>query len=129
VRFGYVATRGQVRQCAEDTGASGEVQLRLGRDGQPFVTDGGNYIEGIDVPGALHVVYVTATIAHARIVGIDTTDAVRLPGVVGVFTAADVDLPPDGLPHPRVPAAMARPRLATERRRARGATERRRVRG
>lgn len=78
-----------------------------------FLTDGGDYIEGVDIPGALHVVYVRATIAHARITGVDATDALAMPGVVGVFAAGDVDLPPDSLPHPRVPEAMARPRLAT----------------
>jgi len=79
-----------------------------------FLTDGGNYIEGIDVPGALHVVYVAATIAHARILGIDTTAARSRPGVVDIVTAADLDMRPDSTPHKRVHESMARPRLATD---------------
>jgi carbon-monoxide dehydrogenase large subunit len=79
-----------------------------------FLTDGGNYIEGIDLPGAAHVVYVQSTVAHGRIVGIDTSDATMMPGVIGVFTAADVDLAPAERPNPRVPEPMARSFLATD---------------
>jgi carbon-monoxide dehydrogenase large subunit len=79
-----------------------------------FLTTGGNYIESIDVPAALHVVYVQSTVAHGRIVDIDTTEAASMPGVVAVVTAADLDLGPIGTPNPRVPDAMARPLLATD---------------
>jgi ribose 5-phosphate isomerase A len=44
VRFGSLATSGLVRELAESVGCTGEISLRKGRDGQPFVTDGGNYI-------------------------------------------------------------------------------------
>jgi ribose 5-phosphate isomerase A len=44
VRFGLQATRGMLELLAADAGCTGEIALRLGRDGQPFVTDGGNYI-------------------------------------------------------------------------------------
>jgi aerobic carbon-monoxide dehydrogenase large subunit len=57
-----------------------------------FLTVGGNYVDDIDLPGALHVTYVRATMAHARITGIDTSEALQAPGVVAVYTAADLDL-------------------------------------
>jgi ribose 5-phosphate isomerase A len=44
VRFGYIATRDMISALAEEAGCQGEIKLRLGRDDQPFVTDGGNYI-------------------------------------------------------------------------------------
>jgi CO/xanthine dehydrogenase Mo-binding subunit len=42
------------------------------------------------VPGALHLKVVRSTEAHARLREIDAREALALPGVVRVFTAADV---------------------------------------
>jgi ribose 5-phosphate isomerase A len=44
VRFGVTATRNMIEMLAADAGCEGEIKLRLGRDNQPFVTDGNNYI-------------------------------------------------------------------------------------
>lgn len=44
VRFGFTATRNMIADYAADAGCTGKIELRLGRDGQPYVTDGGNYI-------------------------------------------------------------------------------------
>jgi ribose 5-phosphate isomerase A len=44
VRFGVTATRNMIEMLAADSGCQGEIKLRLGRDGEPFITDGGNYI-------------------------------------------------------------------------------------
>ena len=44
VRFGLVATRNMVAACAAEAGCEGEIKLRLGKDGTPFVTDGGNLL-------------------------------------------------------------------------------------
>lgn len=44
VRFGVMATRQMIEDVAADAGCEGTVALRLGKDRQPFVTDGGNYI-------------------------------------------------------------------------------------
>jgi carbon-monoxide dehydrogenase large subunit len=79
-----------------------------------FLTAGGNFIDGLDLPGALHVVYVRSAAAHARVAGIDTSAARSMPGVVAVLTAADVDLPPEPRAHRRVPDAMERPRIACD---------------
>ncbi len=43
-RFGVTATRNMIEMLAADAGCRGEIRLRLGVDGQPYVTDGGNYI-------------------------------------------------------------------------------------
>jgi carbon-monoxide dehydrogenase large subunit len=79
-----------------------------------FLTEGGTYIETVALPGALHVVYVQANVAHAHLTGIDTSAARAMPGVVTVVTADDLDLAPASVPHERVPAAMARPLLARD---------------
>ncbi|MGH8974917.1 MAG: xanthine dehydrogenase family protein molybdopterin-binding subunit [Acidimicrobiia bacterium] len=72
------------------------------------------YVDDLDLPGALHAVFVRSTMAHAHLAGIDTTAAVAMPGVVGVFTAADLDLGPI-VPMPMLPEAMGRPPLARDR--------------
>jgi aerobic carbon-monoxide dehydrogenase large subunit len=77
-----------------------------------FITGQGSYIAGLRLDGALHVTYVRSTVAHARIVDVDVTDAARAPGVVAVLTAADVDLPPATPVVPFANAAMTRPFLA-----------------
>jgi ribose 5-phosphate isomerase A len=44
VRFGLQATRLAIEDKAGAAGCKGQIRLRQGQDGQPFVTDGGNYI-------------------------------------------------------------------------------------
>jgi len=44
VRFGVAATRNMIEILASDAGCTGEIALRLKADGQPFVTDSGNFI-------------------------------------------------------------------------------------
>jgi aerobic carbon-monoxide dehydrogenase large subunit len=79
----------------------------------PLIRGAAPYTDDLKVPGALHAHFVRAGWAHARIEGIDTSEAVAAPGVVGVFTAADLDLAP--MPAGAVPDAMARPVLASDR--------------
>jgi carbon-monoxide dehydrogenase large subunit len=79
-----------------------------------FLTSGGDYIESIPVDGALHVVYVLSTMAHARIASVDVSDARAMPGVVDVVVGADVDLAPSAPPHERMPPAMAQPLIALD---------------
>ena len=83
----------------------------LRREDPPLVTGAALYCDDLVAPGALHAVFVRAPLAHGRILDIDPAPAAAMPGVAGVFTAADLDLPP--LPAGGAPAAMARPVLAT----------------
>jgi len=83
----------------------------LRREDPPLVTGAALYCDDLVPPGVLHAVFVRAPLAHGRILAIDPAPAAAMPGVAGVFTAADLDLPP--LPAGGAPAAMARPVLAT----------------
>jgi len=49
--------------------------------------------------GALHVTYVRSAMAHARISDVDTAEALRQPGVVGIFTANELGLTPQPSPY------------------------------
>ena len=85
-----------------------------------LLTGAGRYVADIAAPeepllaGAVHATFVRSTMAHARIVSVDVGEAAAMPGVVAVFTAAQIanDLPPEPLPlgHP----SMARPYLAAD---------------
>jgi aerobic carbon-monoxide dehydrogenase large subunit len=63
-----------------------------------FLTTGGVYVEDLvdeRLEGACHVFFVRSPVAHARVNGIDVSAALEAPGVVAVFTGADLaDLPP-----------------------------------
>ncbi len=50
----------------------------------------GRYVDDIVMPGMLEAAFVRSSEAHARIRGIDTKDALALPGVVAVLTLADL---------------------------------------
>src|ERR1051325_6049256 len=56
-----------------------------------FLTGQGRYLEDIDVPGQLHGVVLRSPHGHAAIEGIEAASAGTMPGVRGVFTAADLD--------------------------------------
>ena len=80
-----------------------------------LLTVGGTYVADLRLPeldGAGYVTYVRSTIAHARLLSVDVDDARSAPGVLGVFTAVDVDLAPRPAGAPIFNAAMTRPFLA-----------------
>ena len=59
-----------------------------------FLKVEGTYIANLELPGALHLTFVRSSLAHGKIVSIDADDALAMPGVVAVWTAADIDLEP-----------------------------------
>jgi carbon-monoxide dehydrogenase large subunit len=77
-----------------------------------LLTGGATYVDNLELPGAAYVTYVRSTRPHARIASIDVDDARSAPGVIGVFTAADIDLPPMVPTIPMLDQTMARPYLA-----------------
>ena len=50
----------------------------------------GRFVGDIRLPGMLHAAFVRSPHAHAKIVSIDATDALALPGVVAVLTASEI---------------------------------------
>jgi carbon-monoxide dehydrogenase large subunit len=73
------------------------------------------YVANLDLAGCLAAHYVTSIEAHARITGIDTSEARNMPGVVEVLTAADIDLGPIPKLFGNYPDGCERPILATDR--------------
>jgi carbon-monoxide dehydrogenase large subunit len=56
-----------------------------------LLTGGGRFIDDINLPGQAHAYFVRSPYAHARIRGIDSSTALEEPGVIAVFTGADMD--------------------------------------
>src|SRR5262245_11473860 len=87
-------------------------QRILRREDPRFLRGEGLYVENVEMPGALRATFVRSPYAHARIVGLDPSAALELPGTQ-VFTAADSDL---GLfespPFFGIAPGMGRPYLA-----------------
>jgi len=84
-----VAREGHRRSGPAPAGVLGTRLLR--REDPPLLTGEARFVEDIPVPGALHLVMVRSPYAHARIVSIDATAAEAMPGVVGVYTGADLE--------------------------------------
>src|SRR5438067_6784944 len=67
------------------------VGQRIKRTEDPRLIKGlAHYVDDIGLPGTLHVAFVRSIYAHARISGIDTTEAMKAPGVVAVYTGKDI---------------------------------------
>jgi carbon-monoxide dehydrogenase large subunit len=50
----------------------------------------GTFVDNLQSQGVAHAVFVRSPFAHARITGIDTAEAAKADGVLGVFTADDL---------------------------------------
>src|SRR4051794_19796254 len=95
---------------------------RRREDGR-FLTGRGTYADDIDLPGQAHAAFVRSPYAHGVIRGIDLEAARAAPGVLGLYTAADLQAAGIGpipyLPMPKFPLVTQidapRPVLATNR--------------
>jgi len=77
--------------------------LRL--EDPPLVAGAGRFAGDISFPHQLHMRVVRSSHAHGNIVSVDTAAARATPGVVAVWTSADIaDLPPIDFREGRIPA-------------------------
>src|SRR5262245_2744922 len=87
------ARRCAMRNGTGDMGVVGRSVPRL--EDLPLVTGRGRFAADIAFPHMLHMRVVRSRHAHGRIVAVDATAARSAPGVVAVWTFADVaDIPP-----------------------------------
>ena len=87
-------------------------QLRIGQpvlrlEDDALLAGAGRYIDDLNLPGAAHAAFVRSPHVHARVLSIDTSAARAFPGVLGVYTAADLAAAGIG---PMVPAVMQKNR-------------------
>jgi aerobic carbon-monoxide dehydrogenase large subunit len=76
------------------------------REDRRLLTGHGTFLDDRDMPDALEAAFLRSDFAHARILGIDASAALELPGVIAVFTGEDL------LPMMKpMPAKVAHPKL------------------
>ena len=69
----------------------------LRREDPDLLTGASRYVGDMAPPGTVHLAFVRSVMAHAHIDAIDTASAEAAPGVLGVFTAADLPIGPQPL--------------------------------
>ncbi len=81
---------------AEPTTEVGKARVR--KEDARLITGRTRYTDSITPAGTLHLHVVRSPLAHAKIVGVDKSAAEASPGVVGVYTAADLGVESVALP-------------------------------
>ena len=56
------------------------------KEDRRFITGKGRYVDDIKLVGMTHAHFVRSPHAHAKVKSIDTSAAMKMPGVVGVLT-------------------------------------------
>ncbi len=80
-----------------------------------LLTGRATFIDNLRVDGMLHLAFVRSAVAHGILRSVDRTAASGLPGVVGVFVADDLAIPPHHAFGVALHEACARPPLAVDR--------------
>ena len=73
-----------------DAGRFGSGQAINRIEDPALVAGHGRYTDDLDHPGQLHLVFVRAAYAHAELRGVDVEAARGMPGVLAVYTGADL---------------------------------------
>ncbi len=74
------------------------------KEDQRLLTGKGRFTDDFSAPGQTYMAMIRSPHPHARIVKIETADATAMPGVLGVFTGADVAADRLGpIPHSPLP--------------------------
>ncbi len=71
-----------------DVGGMGHAIKR--KEDARFIRGKGTYVDDIQLPGMLYLDIVRSPYAHAKIKSINTAKALKVPGVLGVITGADL---------------------------------------
>ncbi|RYZ13088.1 MAG: xanthine dehydrogenase family protein molybdopterin-binding subunit [Comamonadaceae bacterium] len=63
-----------------------------------FLTGAGNYTGDITMGQQSHAIFVRSPHAHAHVRSVDTAAAMKMPGVIGIFSGKDIEGKMGGLP-------------------------------
>ncbi len=55
-----------------------------------ILTGQGRYVDDVTLPGMLHAAFFRSVVPHARLLGLDVSEARELPGVVAVYTGPEI---------------------------------------
>ncbi len=65
-------------------------RARRRKEDARLLTGQTNWTDNLTLPGMLHLAFVRSPFAHAKITGVDTSAALKLPGVIRAFSGADL---------------------------------------
>src|SRR5882672_6325095 len=65
-------------------------QPALRKEDAKLLRGEGRYTDDVDLPGQAYAYILRSSVAHGRIKSIDTAAAKEMPGVLGIYTGADV---------------------------------------
>ena len=82
-------------RTSPEVGGIGHSVLR--KEDDRFIRGAGNYLDDLTLPGMLHMAILRSPVAHARIVSIDSSEAMTLDGVLAVVTRRGPGRPRPGL--------------------------------
>src|SRR6266478_6037061 len=60
------------------------------KEDRRFITGKGRYVDDIKIVGTTHAHFIRSPHAHAKVKSIDTAEAMKMPGVVGVLTGQQI---------------------------------------
>ena len=63
---------------------------RLRKEDPALLTGEAKYTNDLNIPGALHLAVLRSPYAHARILSVDVSAALAMPGVVAAYSGADL---------------------------------------
>ena len=82
----------------------------LRREDPTLLTGEDQYYDDLAVEGLVHSHFVRSVVAHANLTSVDITEATGMPGVLGVYTADNLEVTPHhGMPLLPPPFAMPLP--------------------
>src|SRR4029078_5661024 len=78
------------RLGGQDMGVEGIGASVVRKEDRRFITGKGRYVDDIKLLGMTHAHFVRSPHAHAKIKSVDTSEAMKMPGVVGVLTGQQI---------------------------------------
>ena len=60
------------------------------KEDRRFITGKGRYVDDIKLVGLTHAHFIRSPHAHAKVKSIDSSEAMKMPGVVGVLTGQQI---------------------------------------
>src|SRR3981189_2686882 len=60
------------------------------KEDRRFITGKGRYVDDVKMVGLTHAHFIRSPHAHAKVKGIDSSAAMKMPGVVGVLTGQQI---------------------------------------
>ena len=76
---------------AEDTLRFGSGRDALRSEDEPLLSGRGRFTDDLAAAGAAHAAFVRSPVGHGTIRSVDVAAAAKLPGVVAIFTGADLE--------------------------------------